>query len=370
MSSTFSILFMVYLKSEYVFILLKIKERVLPFNQQGAIMTTIIDVAKHAQVSKSTVSRVISGNGYVSQESRKKVLESMEALAYSPNLIARNLQSGETKTIGFLTQGFIDPLGVFLESFISIAKNYNYYVTLYFTDGDKKKEIDALNQMKYKQLDGVFILTRANKWEVIEPYSIYGPIATWHRIDSERIYSSYVDHYSGYSRSLDYLFQRGYRSIGHVLSNPENLNTKARLRAIEDFHKEKNIPLKDEWLFQDNTRIDNGKYIARSWHKMANKTDAMAFYTDSVAASFISELQNLGYSIPEDVAVIGFDNSEISRLMHITTVDYSIRHQAENSFIYIHNQLNSKKIAEREISVSLVERQTVPFKNDCSSSLD
>lgn len=325
-------------------------------------MTTIIDVAKKAQVSKSTVSRVISGNGYVSEESRVKVLEAMEALSYSPNLIARNLQSGETKTIGFLAQGFIDPLGIFLESFISIAKSYNYYVTLYFTDGDKKKEIDALNQMRYKQLDGVFILTRANKWELIEPYSIYGPIATWHRIDSERIYSSYIDHYSGYLRSLDYLFQRGYRSIGHVLGHFENLNTKARLKAIDDFHREKNISINDEWIFRDENRTDNGRRIAQLWHEMTNKTDAMAFYTDSVAAGFISELQTLGYSIPEDVAVIGFDNSEISRLMHITTVDYSLKLQAENSFIYIHNQLNKETIPEQEMSVRLIERMTVPFR--------
>ncbi|WP_348923008.1 LacI family DNA-binding transcriptional regulator [Enterococcus rotai] len=325
-------------------------------------MTTIIDVAKQANVSKSTVSRVISGNGYVSQESRKKVLEAMEALSYSPNLIARNLQSGETKTIGFLAQGFFDPLGIFLQSFISIAKKYNYYVTLYFTDGDKKKEIDALNQMKYKQIDGVFILTRANKWDLIEPYSIYGPISTWHRIDSERIYSSYIDHYSGYYRSLDYLYQRGYRSIGHVLGNFENLNTKARLRAIDDFHQAKQIPINDEWIFQDKSRINNGRTIAQLWHKMSSKTDAMAFYTDSVAAEFISELQLLGYSVPEDVAVIGFDNSEISRLMHITTVDYSIKRQAENSFIYIHNQLNKATIPEQEISVQLIERQTVPLR--------
>ena len=325
-------------------------------------MTTIIDVAKQANVSKSTVSRVISGNGYVSQESRKKVLEAMEALSYSPNLIARNLQSGETKTIGFLAQGFFDPLGIFLQSFISIAKKYNYYVTLYFTDGDKKKEIDALNQMKYKQIDGVFILTRANKWDLIEPYSIYGPISTWHRIDSERIYSSYIDHYSGYYRSLDYLYQRGYRSIGHVLGNFENLNTKARLRAIDDFHQAKQIPINDEWIFQDKSRINNGRTIAQLWHKMTSKTDAMAFYTDSVAAEFISELQLLGYSVPEDVAVIGFDNSEISRLMHITTVDYSIKRQAENSFIYLHNQLNKATIPEQEISVQLIERQTVPLR--------
>lgn len=161
---------------------------------------------------------------------------------------------------------------------------------------------------------------------------------------------------------MDYLYHRGYRSIGHVLGNSVNLNTKARVRAINDFHKEKNISINDEWIFRDENRMDNGRRIAHLWHKMTNNTDAMAFYTDSVAAGFISELQTLGYSIPEDVAVIGFDNSEISRLMHLTTVDYSIKRQAENSFIYIHNQLNKKIIPEQEMSVRLIERMTVPLR--------
>lgn len=200
-------------------------------------MTTIIDVAKEAKVSNSTVSRVLSGNGYVSLESRKKVMIAVDSLGYAPNLIARNLQSGETKTIGFLVHSSIGPLTIFLDAFISIAKNYNYYVTLFFTDGDKKKEIEALNQMKYKQLDAVFILTRANEWEIIEPYSKYGPLATWHRIDSNHIYSSYVDHYTGYLSSLIYLWHKGYHKIGHVLSNPKNLNTKARLKAIAEFEQ-------------------------------------------------------------------------------------------------------------------------------------
>ena len=54
-------------------------------------------------------------------------------------------------------------------------------------------------------------LTRTNEWSVIEPYSAYGPLATWHRIDSPNIYSSYIDHYSGYYRSLEYLQQQGYQ---------------------------------------------------------------------------------------------------------------------------------------------------------------
>ena len=323
-------------------------------------MTTIIDVAKEANVSKSTVSRVLSGNGYVSSESRQKVMAAVNVLGYTPNLIARNLQSGETKTIGFLVHSFIDPLTIFLESFISIAKSHNYYVTLFFTDGDKSKEIEALNQMKYKQLDAVFILTRANEWDIIEPYSNYGPLATWHRIDSNKIYSSYVDHYVGYLSSLNYLLNKGYREIGHVLSNPKNLNTKARLRAIAKFEKEQSFDSPKEWLFTHPIRYEYGRQIAHIWHHMKKRPQAMAFYTDSIAAEFISELQLLGYSIPGDVAVIGFDNSELSKLMHITTVDYSLKHQAENSFIYLYNQLNNECLKEKKISVKLIERDTVP----------
>lgn len=326
-------------------------------------MPTIIDVAKVANVSKSTVSRVISGNGYVSKESREKVLEAMEKLAYSPNLIARNLQSGETKTIGFLAHGYFDLLGVFLSSFISIAKSYNYYVTVYFTDGDKRKEIDALNQMKYKQLDGIFILTRANKWDVIEPYTMYGPISTWHRVDSKRVYSAYVDHYSGYFNSLEYLYSKGYEKIGHVMGNPENLNTKARIKAIDSFYKKTGLEINHDWVFYDPMRESSGMKMAYQWHHMKDKPEAMAFYTDSVAAEFISELQNLGYEVPNDVAVIGFDNSLVSKLMHMTTVDYSIMHQAKNSFIHIYNELNKASLPKRPLDVELIERQTTPKRN-------
>lgn len=93
---------------------------------------------------------------------------------------------------------------------------------------------------------------------------------------------------------------------------------------------------------------------------MKNRPQAMAFYADSVAAEFISELQLLGCSIPGDVAIIGFDNSEISKLMHITTVDYSLKYQAENSFIYLYNKLNDDSLNERKITVKLIERNTVP----------
>ena len=85
-------------------------------------MTSIIDVAKVAGVSKSTVSRLISGKGYVSADSQEKILKAMKELNYTPNYVARNLRAGATKPLAF-SPSYLGSLGIFLNRFISIAKN-------------------------------------------------------------------------------------------------------------------------------------------------------------------------------------------------------------------------------------------------------
>ena len=101
------------------------------------------------------------------------------------------------------------------------------------------------------------------------------------------------------------------------------------------------------WLINDQYTNHSGRKIAHYWQQLTEKPEALAFYNDHVAAEFISELENLNYAVPRDVAVIGFDNSYVSELMHITTVDYAIQYQAENSFIYLYNQLNQTNIPEK-----------------------
>lgn len=322
-------------------------------------MITIIDVAKHAGVSKSTVSRVLTGKGYVSEASQKKVNRAVEELGYIPNILAKQFQSGETKTIGFIAPSFLSTMGKFLQIFMETAKEYGYFVNLYLTEGDKQKELDALNQLKFKQVDGLFILTRVNEWEVIRNFHQYGPMATWNRIEEDWIYSSYFDHYEAYFSALNYLYDNGYRKIGHVLGNAKNLNTQARLKALEKFHVEKNIPLVEDWLIEDFSLYNSGRLIAKKWLSSDNRPDALAFYTDLVAAQFISRIENDGYRAPDDIGVLGFDNSETSSLMHITTVDYSIENQAYNSFIYLYNQLNEQSIPEKKLTSRIIERKTI-----------
>ena len=322
-------------------------------------MATIIDVAKVAGVSKSTVSRVLTDNGYVSESSRQKVLAAMEEIGYIPNILARQFQSGVTKTIGFIAPSYLSTMGKFLQVFMETAKKYGYFVNLYLTSGDKQKELEALNQMKFKQIDGIFILTRTNEWEAIEKFSQYGPISTWNRIEEDWIYSAYFDHYEGYFKALNYLYDEGYREFGHVLGNSQNLNTKARMKALKEFHETKGIKLNPDWLIQESRLYDDGKLIGEKWLNSEQKPECLAFYSDYVAAQFISKIEEEGFKSPDDVGVLGFDNSEISDLMHITTVDYSIEKQAYNSFIYLYNQLNDMAIPEEKLTTKIIKRKTI-----------
>lgn len=322
-------------------------------------MTTIIDVAKKAGVSKSTVSRVVSNKGYVSQETRQKIEKAMHELGYIPNMLARNLQSGLTKTIAFISHDFNQHTSIFLNAFTKTALDHDFYVNLYVTGGDKDKELDALNLMKYKQVDAIFIFTRSNSWDKIIPFKKFGPISTWHRIDSPDIYSSYVNQYESYLMSLEFLLTRGYQSIGHILGDENNKNTIARIKALNHFYDYHPELKKDcDWIFVNSSHLNTGRHIAQKWASSVHKPDALVFYTDFIAAECISELQLLGIKVPEDLGIMGFDNSTISEIVHLTTVDCHLETQALNCFNYLHSQLKQLDFKPKDITQDLVIRSS------------
>lgn len=322
-------------------------------------MTTIIDVAKKAGVSKSTVSRVVSNKGYVSEVTRLKIEKAMDELGYIPNMLARNLQAGLTKTIAFISHDFNQYTSIFLNAFTKTALKHDFYVNLYVTGGDKAKEIDALNLMKYKQVDAVFIFTRSNSWDDIKPYRKFGPISTWHRIDSPDIYSSYVNQYDSYLMSLEFLLSRGYKNIGHVLGYENNKNTIARINALNYFYESHPELNKDnDWIFLNSQHRNTGRITARKWDDAYDKPDCFVFYTDFIAAECISELEILGYSVPDDIGIMGYDNNAISEIVHLTTVDCHLETQATNCFNYLYSELKCTDFIPKNITQDLVIRSS------------
>ncbi|WP_434432629.1 LacI family DNA-binding transcriptional regulator [Lactiplantibacillus paraplantarum] len=319
-------------------------------------MATIFDVANLAQTSKSTVSRVVSGHGYVSAPVRKRVLAAMHQVNYIPNQLARQLKAQRTKTIGFLVNEYAPVMGDLINYFTQIAQSDGYRVNMYQTT-NAADELHVLNQLMTHELDAVYIAVRHNRWDKIEPYTKYGPIATWQRIDSNEIYSSYIDHYPLYLQILTYLVNQGYTRIGHVLNNKRASNTQARLHAIAAF-KRKYPQIDQEWQQAHQHQQHAGEQAALTWLQTPNPPQVVVLYADYVAAEFIATLRLHGKRVPEDCRVFGFDNSEFGRLMAITTVDAQLQGQAQNAYTYLINQIQQTSRPYQQLTPRLIFRSS------------
>lgn len=323
-------------------------------------MANIKEIAKMAGVSSATVSRVINNNGYVSFETRKKVMEVVSKIDYVPNINAVSLKKGVTKMIGVIAPALTETLSVFIRSFTREAQKNSYNISIFMTDGTKEKEIEALEMLRRKQLDGILLIYKINDWDVIEQYTKYGPIVTLQRIDSRKIPSVYMNHYDGYTMALEHLYEKGARKIVNLYGNKSGLNTSSRIQAYDDFCKRRKIKPFNKDFFELVT-IEDGERIAHWYKEQKNKPDAFAAVSDTLAAGLVSEAKRIGLNIPSDFSVVGFDDIELSRILDITTINYPISLQAENAFNILYNTLNedenNPKIIKK-LNFKLVERLT------------
>ena len=224
-------------------------------------MANINEIAKIAGVSSATVSRVINRNGYVSDDTRTKVEAVIKKLDYVPNRNAVFLKTGMTKMLGIIAPDFSDSLTVFLRSFTLAAQKEGYNVTLFITGGDKKKELDAFEMLRHKQLDGLVLVIRLNDWDQLEPFTKYGPIVTWQRVDSKHIPSVFMNHYQGYMLGLEHLYASGCRNIANLYGSTRGLNTKSRMQAYADFCQKYKLDPKLEQQFKGLNSIEDGEAI-------------------------------------------------------------------------------------------------------------
>jgi len=318
-------------------------------------MTNIREIARLAGVSTATVSRVINDHPYVNEEKRQKVLEIIRRLDYVPNSSATSLKKGMTRIVGVVSGAYTTSSTPFIQAFNIIAQQHGFHVMLFLTDNDCGKELVALEMLRSKQLDALVCLHRANEWPIIESYTKYGPIVTWQRLVSEHIPSVFMDQYQGYMLGLEHLYARGYRRIMNVYSS-KGLNTPQRMRAYDDFSKKYRL---DDSGFPDlhgKVSITDGEHIARWWLEQTDKPDAIACSNDDVAAGLLTELKRAGVSIPGEVAIMGFDNNNLARLLDLTTVHYPSDQQAENAFAILLDRLGQQAPALHTLEFELIER--------------
>ncbi|WP_044022896.1 LacI family DNA-binding transcriptional regulator [Bacillus sp. SG-1] len=320
-------------------------------------MANIKDIAKMAGVSVTTVSRVLNDHPYVSEEKRQAVLQAMEQSNYQPNVNAVHLSRGATRLVGVVIPFINHPyFGLLLEGIAEEALKNNYKLVMIQTNYEEERELEALTMLKHKQFDALIICSRICPWQTIEDYLEYGPIVLSEDARGKEVSSTFIDHYGAFTEALEYLSGKGYGKIGYCIGRKSGLNSMQRERAYKDFLKKRSEPFDEGLVFSGCFNFEDGEKVVKQFKVMENPPSALLVTSDQVAAGIITCCRAEGIEIPGDLAVMGFDNQPIAKIMKITTLEIPLVEMGRN---LLQQAIHGDKVLHKEMSVRLISRETV-----------
>ncbi len=316
-------------------------------------MSTIEDVAKLAGLSRTTVSRVINNHPYVSEDKRKLVIEAMNKLGYVPNSSARSLRSQKTDVIALFVPRIMNPFfSQLVESMEIAAAEHGYQLIICQTRYSPEKELNYMNLLKMKQVDGVILASIQNDWKMLEPFLDYGPIVLCNEFDEQaNVPSVMLDQVHGGYIATKHLLEQGHRRIAYCSGSTRSNVASHREIGFRKALAEYGIEFDERYAFRNALRSEDGRRVFYEMIALSKPPTAVFTGSDEVAAGIISEANKHGYLVPEQLAVVGFDNQAITELMEptITTVHQPVGQMAQKALEIMIEKIHSRKYRQREV---------------------
>jgi DNA-binding LacI/PurR family transcriptional regulator len=320
-------------------------------------MANIKDIAKMAGVSVTTVSRVLNNHPYVSADKKEAVRKAIELCKYQPNINAVHLSIGKTYLIGVVIPFSNHPyFGLLLEGIANEALKSNYKLVLFQTNYEELREAEALAMLKDKQIDVLIICSRICKWDMIDEYLSYGRIILCEDVRGKNVSATFIDHYKTFTKALTYLYDKGHKKIGYCIGRRTRTNSKQRELAYHDFMEKWDLPFEPAYIFDECLHVEDGDRVVQQVKKMSDPPSALLVTSDQVAAGIVTCCRVNNISIPEELAIMGFDNQPIAKMMNITTLEIPLMEMGKNLF---RQAVEKADISQKEIFVELIERDTV-----------
>ncbi|MBN2221356.1 MAG: LacI family DNA-binding transcriptional regulator [Vallitaleaceae bacterium] len=344
------------------------------------------EIAKLAGVSRSTVSRVINNYSNVPEETKKKVMEVIAQYNYRPNAFARTLAGKKSETIGvfFVISGALngeqrlfhnDFFTAYLDSIVDLANNLGYYVLVQtiYNDDDFDKVSKAFME---KRIDGgILIGTRRDTLERIQLETIDSPLVIFDYDPNEITVSektalnitliNTLDK-KGIAYCVKYLKERGHKRIGFIKGNHQTLAARSRYDAYQEALKENQLDFKEELILEGEFEQKIAYQAMENAIQKKQVADAYICSNDYMAIAAIECLRDHGYTIPDEVSFIGFDNTYTGQLMNpkLTTISIDYHQMAKKAIDIISNSLKEAQPKSSvpnliEFDVLLIERDSV-----------
>jgi len=333
-------------------------------------MTTIKEIAKLAEVSRSTVSRVINHDPNVSEQTRRKVQAIIDELGYQPNPVARSLISGRTHVLGLVipmtySNMFTDPFfGLLAQGISSTCTANNYTLMLWLIEPDYEKRVND-NILNNRLIDGMILASNMIKDPLIEGLIARNvPLVQIGRNNYPDISSVDADNIYGAMTAVRYLLSIGRKNLATVTGNMDLYSGRDRLTGFQQELQEHNLPIcEDRIIFGDYTEI--GAYEQTKLLIKQASFDGLFVASDIMSFGTLQALQEAGLRVPEDVALVSFDDipAAARHKPALTTVRQPIHQMGAIAAQTLIDQLDSKhSLTHRRIILptELILRETTP----------
>lgn len=329
---------------------------------------TIYDVAREANVSMATVSRVVNANQNVKPATRKKVLKVIEELGYRPNAVARGLASKKTTTVGVIIPDISNSLYAELARGIEdIATMYRYNIILSNSDQNENKELQLLETMLGKQVDGIVFMSDVISSELLyEMKRSPTPIVLAGSIDeSAAIASVNIDYYGAAFEAVKKFTDNDHKKIAFI-SGPMTsmINKEYKLKAYKEALAEAGIDYDENLVIECNNSYDEGIEAVQTLAPF--EPTAYFVSNDEMSIGVIHGLEEQGKKIPADAEIISYENSKLARMARptLTSVAFPLYDIGAVSMRLLTKYMNNEEIEEKQVILPyrIEERQST--KND------
>ncbi|MFW6034736.1 MAG: LacI family DNA-binding transcriptional regulator [Halothermotrichaceae bacterium] len=281
---------------------------------------TIKDVGEYADVSPSTVSRVISNDKRISDETKKKVREAIKKLGYHPNAIARSLVTQKTKSMGLILSrpaeaAFANPFfpGI-IQGIASIAQEEEYNLLLAAAKDYHREHEEALDMLRNGKVDGVILMAPRVNDDIIQqlldfnyPFVLIG-----RSIELRDIPIVNNDNIKAAYDAVKFLIKKGQQKIAFLSGPEEYVVSRDRLTGYKKALKENGIKVNSDLIKYSSFTYEGGYENTMNLLKSKNDIDAVFAVDDMIASGALRAAQNMGLNVPEELAVMGFNDDPMA----------------------------------------------------------
>lgn len=314
---------------------------------------TIKDIAKKAGVSTTAVSIALNNRKGVSEKTRRRIIRIANEMDYHPNLTARTLISKRSYTIGYIVTNITDPY--YSELAFGIEEKANtlgYQVILTNTSGSLEKEASSIQMLMSRGVDGIIFSTVTvddpNLNQLIDqkfPFVVINRVPLNHP-SVDKIDSVIIDSYAGGYKAVEHLCRMGHERIAVVAGSMKTSTARERTRGGEQALKDNGLKPSPKYFFECDYDFAKAYAAGQNILKLKPRPTAIVSHDDNMALGARDAVLEAGLRIPEDIALVGFDDINYARLQSIelTTISQKKYEMGTLSTEMLINKIEKKSI--------------------------